>query len=652
MNFFENQDKARKKTSILVFYFILAIACIILAVDLLLTAAIVIVQTQNKPMMPMPQIIHWFTLVFTYVSPGVIAVILLGTLISFIRLRGGGISVAEMVNARPLDYATTDFLEKRLINVVEEMSIASGAGVPKLYIMDEEPGINAFVAGIKPSDTVMVVTKGALESLRREEIQGVIGHEYSHILNSDMLISVRLIAILAGVLMISQLGYNVIRFFGTTRSRSSDRSNANAVFLFVGIGILIIGYIGLFFGRLIKASISRQRELLADASSVAYTRNPQGLVNALRRIQDSDTPTLLKNKHAEDVSHLCFSPSTPVFLTSLLATHPPLDVRISTLDPDGMYTSSPLTSLRAEETQTPPPSNNKATATFTSGIMMGAAVMAGAQNTISGHDITKTIGQLTQDNLTYAQNLIRKIPQNLLDYAHDPQKVGYLLLALILPKSADKLNNMISQLDKPIPKEDLDIITMLHSALSGLNLSVYLPLMDMALPSFKQKPLADRQDIFNKLEKMTSTENQDLFDFVLLASIGKAVEEPNSPNRKMIYNSYSDVLPELTMLISLIVSFNHESENQQELFQKVMTRFTSEPQMISKVSLDTTSLRSILSKINQLTPLYKEEVIHAAIDCIESDNKITLEEAELVRGIAACLDCPIPPIVPTDENAA
>jgi Zn-dependent protease with chaperone function len=648
MNFFENQDKARKKTSILVLYFFLALLLIILAINILVVGFIVFIETQNKPMLPTQQIITLFIEICKLVSPIVIGVIVLGSVISFIRLRHGGIAVAEMVKARPIDYNTSDFLEKRFINIVEEMSIASGVAIPQLYVMDEEPGINAFVAGIKPKDTVMVVTQGALRSLSRQELQGVIGHEYSHILNSDMLISVRLIVILAGILMISQTGYNVMRVFGRTRVRvgSNNKSNFPVVIFLFGLGLLLIGSIGVFFGRLIKAGISRQRELLADASSVGYTRDPEGLVNALRRIQASEISTHLKSNHAEDISHLCFTPSMPVFLASLLATHPPLEKRIQLLDPDGIYSSSVLPDLKtAEQVET----QTKKTSIDAETILGAATVIAAStQNEISAKNISKSIGQLTQENITYAKILIEQIPETLLEFAHDPQRVGMLLFAFTLPKNVQTLAKIQNHLKEHFKAEELSVILQLNAMIAVLDKSCYLPLIDIALPSFKQNPRLQRQEIYAQLEEIAAIDKLTLFEFVFLTLIGKAIQGPHEVIPKTKYQDFSPVTLELSALMALLVNYSQVDEaTKQKHFQQAMQQLIDKPiAMIEKSNLDISWLRGILAKLNQLSPLCKEKVITAAISCIESDQKVTPEEAELIRAIAACLDCPIPPIVP------
>jgi len=286
MTFFERQDQARKKTSILVFYFVIAIVLIILAIN----TAIYLVITQA--MTPPPSIAVWIEKPYwVWIAGATLFAIAMGTLNMMFKLRGGGRAVAEIVGARRVNPDTKDLNERKLINVVEEMSIASGTPVPTVYVLDDESSINAFVAGLRPTEAVLVATRGTIKNLDRDELQGVVAHEYSHILNGDMWINIRLMGILAGILIIGQIGRIMLRSSGRSRGKGSGQA------AMIGLALFIIGYIGLFFGALIKAAISRQREFLADASAVQFTRNPSSIAGALWKIKQHTTGSLLNNSH-------------------------------------------------------------------------------------------------------------------------------------------------------------------------------------------------------------------------------------------------------------------------------------------------------------------------------------------------------------------
>src|ERR1700674_661298 len=239
---------------------------------------------------------------------------------------GGGAAVARMVGARRLEPASRDPLERRLLHVVEERAIAAGTRVAAVYVMDEEPGINAFAAGYDVSNSIVAVTRGTLETLNRDELQGVIGHEFSHIVNGDMSLNIRMIGVLAGIVFLGAVGGFILR-------NKSGKNKDGSVLLMIGIGLLAIGYIGLFFARLIKASVAREREFLADAAGVQFTRNPDGLAGALDQIRATGRNSLITNRHAEDVSHLFFGEGISMAMSGLFATHPPLDERIRRVNP-------------------------------------------------------------------------------------------------------------------------------------------------------------------------------------------------------------------------------------------------------------------------------------------------------------------------------
>ncbi|HBC34455.1 MAG TPA: peptidase M48, partial [Marinobacter adhaerens] len=326
--FFQRQAHARRNTILLVFLFLTAVAFITLAVCLV---GYFVTRSESSGL----AFHHWLLSnhgLLTAVT--VVSLIVLGSLLRWVDLAGGGDRVAKMVGARPIDPDTRDSDERKLRNIVEEMAIASGVSVPELYVMDQETGINAFVAGYTPGEAVMVVTHGAITQLSRDELQGVVAHEFSHIFNGDMRLNVRLIALLAGILMIGQIGGFLLRasFYRGHRVGRSRDGRAQAAMGIIGLALFVIGYVGVFFGRLIQAAVSRQREMLADASSVQFTRNPEGIAGALFKI-GMKGGYLDTTSHASDMNHMCFGESARMKFTSLLASHPPIDERINAIQP-------------------------------------------------------------------------------------------------------------------------------------------------------------------------------------------------------------------------------------------------------------------------------------------------------------------------------
>src|SRR5262245_21588572 len=303
----------------MVLLFVLSVVAIVIGIDLLVAAIYVLMDDEGSGVVP--------NSVWTMASVITLGIIFFVSLVNVIKLAGGGAKVAQLMGGRLVAPNTQDRLERRLLNIVEEMSIASGVRLPQVYIMDKEKGINAFAAGWSLSGAVVAVTRGTLETLTRDELQGVIGHEFSHILNGDMGLNIRMIGVLAGIVAIGSIGGFIMR----NAFEADDIRAAIPIFL-IGLAIFTVGYTGLFFARLIKAAISRQREFLADASSVQFTRNPDGMAGALDQIRRASA-TLIQGRYAEEMSHMFFGQSVKIRLAGMFDTHPRIEERIRRVHP-------------------------------------------------------------------------------------------------------------------------------------------------------------------------------------------------------------------------------------------------------------------------------------------------------------------------------
>ena len=351
-DFFQRQDHARRQTARLLVMFALSVAAIILAIYLVAVLGTAGVQQDHRygaHAHPAAQPSLWNPVLFAWVTLGTLLVVGFGSLYKIAELSAGGEQIALMLGGRAINPQTTDLAERRLLNVVEEMALASGIPVPPVYVLDHEPGINAFAAGHQPGDAVVAVSAGCLQYLTREELQGVMGHEFSHILNGDMRLNLRLIGIVYGILVLAILGYYVMRIAGVS-SGDSKREGGAAGFFLLGLALLIFGYLGVFFGNLIKSAISRQREFLADASSVQFTRNPGGIAGALKKIGGLADGSRIRDGHASEISHMFFGDAFAGSFFNLFATHPPLEERIRALEPefDGQFPEVQPLAIMAE----------------------------------------------------------------------------------------------------------------------------------------------------------------------------------------------------------------------------------------------------------------------------------------------------------------
>jgi len=335
MNFFEQQRRARHQTALLIVLMIIAVLCLIALTSMPFIIGVFDGQHDSEAK---SKALHTTGVVAMIVS----GIVLLGSLFKFFQLLGGGKVIAEKLGGRPINDNMRTPDERRLMNVVEEMALASGVTVPAVYLLPDET-INAFAAGFNPKDAVIGVTQGAMSLLTREELQGVIAHEFSHIYNGDMLLNTRLVATVHGILVVGLTGAYLL--FGLTKSKKSKKKDDEYFWLLVGMSMGVVlcvaGFIGSFFANVIKAAVSRQREFLADASAVQFTRNPQGIAGALKKIGSQGST--LSSPRAKEFSHLYFSAGSKTFFKSLFATHPDLSERIRRIDPqwDGQFTEPP-----------------------------------------------------------------------------------------------------------------------------------------------------------------------------------------------------------------------------------------------------------------------------------------------------------------------
>jgi Zn-dependent protease with chaperone function len=428
LDFFQAQDQARRNTWKLLLLFLVAAASIILAVYLLLFGVLAsdAIETGHG----FPDL--WDPQLFGVTALGVGLLIGSGSLYKTIALSlGGGGAVAKSLGGRLVSRETQDPLEQRLLNVVDEMAIASGLPVPQVFVLDEESGINAFAAGNKPSEAVVAVTRGGLERLPRDELQGVVAHEFSHIFNGDMRINIRLTGLLHGILMLAMVGRTMLDAASSTghsRSDKKDDGGATIVLLGLGFGLLLIGYIGVFFGQLIQAAVSRQREFLADASAVQYTRNPLGLAGALKRIVAASSR--MRHPNSEAASHMFFGEGISHF-SRMLATHPPIDERIHRLDPTYTPNTAGLALADEDEVIGRTVGDESETAVTT------GFLVAGERTTVTQQDVRKSIGNPEPRHAVYARQVFGDYPEAVFADLNSPTQVASLLYGMLVANTED-----------------------------------------------------------------------------------------------------------------------------------------------------------------------------------------------------------------------
>ena len=658
MTFFEGQALARRNTRLLVILYLLAVIAVIAAVDLVLaTSWIYGVADAQYPKGARPGFITLLTQVpaFVYVSGAAVtsAVILGVSGYEVWQLADGGDKVAEMVGARRVSPETRDPLEKRLLNVVDEMSIASGVRLPKVYIMDGERGINAFAAGYDISNSVVAVTRGTLETLNRDELQAVIAHEFSHILNGDMRLNIRMMGVLAGIVFIGAIGEFLMRSVSNSRSRDGG---VWALFA-AGLGLLVIGYAGLFFARLIKAAVSRQREFLADASSVQFTRNPDGIAGALDQIAGGSA--LIENRRAEDMSHMFFGQGISVWFGGLFDTHPPVAQRIRLAHP--RFDAATYRKSRA-----------KSLAPAVDGAAIGtdfgpaAAGFAGGRRTAdigqewgrSAGESAAVVGTVDAGKLDYARALIAGLPAQVKDRIHEADGACAVIVALLLARKEEVMNEQLAAAKAAGAEALADAARALAPATRRLGAAFHLPLIDLALPAAQTASPSSREALLAGLKAVIEADRRvSLHEFVVLTLVRKQLAPAGRPgaagNRRL-----GDLRDAALILLRLAVHAGTREDAAGERQQQVESALRAGMQEMGLAGaqlpagpLSMEAAGAAIESLNSLAPMQTALLVKGLFAAVTSDGTIRVMEAELMRMVCAALDCPLPPLL-TDVDPA
>jgi Zn-dependent protease with chaperone function len=612
MDFFDRQDKARRYTKWLLLYYPIALVLITGSVYVVVALAV------SRKLLWNPELL-------AYVAIGTLLLIAGATLVKVNQLRGGGGAVAMMLGGIPVDPNTRDLDERKLLNVVEEMSIASGTPVPDVWLLRNEPGINAFAAGHDINDAAVAVTDGTLRLLTRDELQGVIAHEFSHILNGDIRLNVRVLGLLHGILIIAIIG----RAFMRTRGRKNPLPP-------IGLGLFVIGSTGFFFGRLIKSAVSRQREYLADAAAVQFTRNPGGLADALKKIGGLPHGSVLLAGNAEDASHFFFANGMSGFWSRLMATHPPLEKRIRLLDPtfDGKYPKVAL----------PPETHARLLTSYLEQALTGkVSPQSAVAQEIYAKRVLKHAGTPTPQHLVYASGFREELPRELYGAAHEPMEAMHVVFALLLSTDGGVRATQLQQLQKYA-----EPTRQLAALVDRLPMAFRLPLLSLTLPALKRLSPAQYQRFSIYMEALVSCDKQiDLFEYVLKIVVSRHVKP--APSRPVQYYSLRPLLSDCAVLVSALARLGHaDLADANTAFALGMDALSPEAKGLSLRNLNECGLPQIdevLTRLAQASPGIKKRVLHACAYAVAADNVIQAEEAELLRGIAETLDCPIPPFI-------
>lgn len=636
MNFFEHQDRARKQTGRLVLLLSVAVVCLVTITSFALGwlwrhLGEPALHLTSRASLPDPEL-------YLSVAAVIVGVVVLGALYKQVQLSAGGKVVAESLGGRLLNLSAGNADERRLLNVVEEMALASGSPVPPVYVL-EDGSINAFAAGLTPRDAVIGITRGAIEQLDRNELQGVIAHEFSHIHHGDMLLNTRLTALLHGMLLLGLIGGMLLRGWSETSTgvRISTRSSSNnkdgggsVVLLVIGAGVVlyVLGYVGTFFGQLIKASVSRQREYLADASAVQFTRDPSTIAGALKKIGGNPLGALLSAPRAAEFSHMYFGDGVG---SSWFDTHPPLKDRIRRVDPgwDGRY---PKFEPRLDVALM-----NKEAWT--------AAVTGQPYQPSAVEVAVASVGAPTVAHLQEARSTLQRLDERLQRAAHDSEGAEALVYGLLLDSEPSQRARQLEAIKQRLNLSLALQLDLLEESLLRLDPGQRLPLLDLAMPALKQLDtkaflaLRENMALLIKLDGKVK-----LLEWTLL----RIVERNLRPGSGKTGNvALADLSEACATLLAFLARVGETSDLQSEqAFADAWSGLPFAPRPLPAAAT-LRELEGALKQLEHLRPLQKPQLLKALARCIEHDGRISTGEAELMRAVADILDCPMPPLLAT-----
>ena len=630
MNFFEQQRQAKRRTLLLIFLMMLAVLSLIA-----MSCLIMVIPVEDGDGNVIMDLELNRQLVGT-VSAVIISIVLMGSLSKNWELSEGGKVVARRLDGRLINHSAQTLEEQRLLNVVEEMAIASGTAVPSVYLLPDL-GINAFAAGLTPQNAVIGVTQGAINLLTREELQGVIAHEFSHIYNGDMRLNTRLVAIVHGIMVLGLTGSYILQGTEHVGKTPASRNKFVAIPMLIGFALLIVGIAGTIFGNRIKAAISREREFLADATAVQYTRNPQGIAGALKKIGGYELGSAIKSPRAEEYSHLYFGPGATS--SDSLASHPDLNERIRRVDAqwDGSFSK-----IAAPLTETQPPAILPVPDAFGG---VPAAAMAVLYDINSIQASVAAIGAPQAEHLIEARRMLEDIPQPLKAAARTVEGAQAIVYGLLLSRSVSLLGVQLEILREAIDDSMFSTLNLLREPLSSLNPGLRLPLLDLAIPSLQQlgkKPFAK---VKHNLNLLIEADNEtELMEWTLLRIVERNVE--GAPPVQFKFGLFQCAEELIALLTALARAGQQNMPAASQALQFAWQGLAFERPQEMRVELqELTGLEAAIKRLRHLMPEDRPALLNAMTRCVMHDGVVTVAEAEVFRAVADLLDCPLPPLL-------
>ncbi len=616
MDFFAHQEAARRASRRLTVLFAISVACIVAAVS----GVALLAFGSARDVSPFEVVAAAAALTLT--------VIAIGSMARMAQLRAGGPAIARMLGGREVDPGTRDQNERRLINVVDEMAIASGMAAPRVFVLDGEDGINAFAAGFDTRDAAIAVTKGALLAFDRDELQGVIAHEFSHVFHGDMRLNTRLIGTLAGIVCLVTMGELLLRSMRHSRGRKNDGAAALAA---IGLSLMVIGSLGAFFAGLIKAAVSRQREYLADASAVAYTRNPLGIGRALWRIASGTSR--IEQAGAREASHMFFADGFTHWLGNLGATHPPIRQRIERIVPGfaaAQQQGRGFDALGATQA-------SDGTRATPEGAISG---FAPSPLRVRTEDAVDQVGEVSSANVAAARSLLQSLPLDVASAAHDRQRVAALVLALALPHDPAAQSTMLAGADAATAHDARQLAPQLRPLHAGARLAI----AEICAPALGSMDSAARDQLLRLLRAIFLADGAlTPFEFALLHVVQRhAQASPLRTTARALH--LGSVLSEIETVLSWMAHAG--TGDPVAAFARSRMALPGIPPLTlqAKGIASPALAEEAVARLGRLSPQGKRLLLRALAEVAAHDGSIGEEEGELLRALCACWECPMPPL--------
>jgi Zn-dependent protease with chaperone function len=652
VNFFAQQEQARRQTRRMLFLFALAVVAIVAATDFVVLFALGLDKAHHADGgASLGGIVA--------LSIGVSLAILLGSAYRIATLSGGGAAVARQLGGTAVVPGSGNFAYQRLRNIVEEMAIASGVPMPQIFVLENEAGINAFASGYAPADAAITVTRGALDKLTREELQGVIGHEFSHVLNGDMRLNIRLMGVVFGILVLATIGRKLAELSGRGRSRDSGGVVA------FGIALFVVGYIGVVFARLIKASISRQREFLADASAVQFTRQTVGIAGALKKIGALAEGSKLASSSTEEVAHMLFGDG--VGYSALFATHPPLKDRIRRLDPS--FRPEELGAITAAWSQPVLAGDDAGDADISiSGFAPATAApraprdggialpAADARIALTPAGVAQQVGNPDTDDRRSAQTIATTMPDALREAAYRQEQAVPLIFALLLDAREDVRARQREALASRYDTGLVARVESLAAQTAALHPMLRLPLASLAFPALRRRPRPQLATFTDALNALIAADGRVALDEYCLATLIRlqvieslAPADASAIGRVKLPQAASDV----AALFGIVAKYGHDDDASAS-----RAYLAAIADVLPGVALPyappadfARALDRAFPTLDRLAPAGKELIVAGITRAISEDGTVRVAEAELLRVIAGALHCPLPPLIAAVTHA-